>query len=458
MQIVTQKKWITGLLVATAAGASVVWSSLNAAQPTPTTPKPVPENEPRSATAVRVLTIHPSTKGTTRQTSLPCSAHWHDYASLCAKASGYLGDLQVDIGSRVKQGQILARIDVPELEQDVAVAEATLAHSLASVHQVEARKKSVIADQRAAEAAVLKAQSDVERWTAECTFREKEYRRFQELNRSDSVHKALVDEKLFQLQSVQAGQQAANSAVLAVREQAAAATARVELAEADLLVAKAQTKIGQTHLEKARLYASFSSIVSPYDGVVTSRNFHRGDFIRAADKGTERPLLMVGRTDLIRVVVHIPDREVPYAHTGDPVTIEFDALPGRKFESTLSRIAFSEDTTTRTMRAEVDLPNAEGTILDQMYGRMQIVLEPANGSLTVPSVCLVGNLAAGRGQVFIVRDGDVHLQPVAVGAHDGVSCEVLEGLTPKDQVVIRPSANLTEGTHVDAQPDSSRGA
>lgn len=460
--VIRNNKWTISLLLsAITAGAGLwIWSSFgaaNAAPPEQAATKRISNPVPAAANSIRVLTVQPSTGGTPRQTSLPCAAHWHDYANLYAKVSGYLGELHVDIGSRVKQGQVLAKIDVPELDQDVAVAQATLEHTQAAVHQTQARKKSAIAEQRAAEAAVVKSQSDVERWTAECTFREKEHSRFQALNKTDSVQQALVDEKLFQWQSAQAGMRAAESAVLTAREQASAAAARVELAEADLGVAKAQAKIAQTHLDKAHLYASFSSIVCPYDGVVTARSFHRGDFIRAADKGSERPLLMVGRTDLIRVVVQIPDREVPYAHVGDPVVIEFDALPQHKFEAKLSRIAYSEDIATRTMRAEVDLPNQEGMILDQMYGRMHIVLEPAADSLTVPSVCLVGNLERGRSQVFVVREGVARLQTVSVGAHDGVSCEILEGLQLSDAVIIRPPANLTEGTAVEAQPATAAG-
>lgn len=456
LAVIRRNQWKTALLMAVVACCGIlVWSSTNAAPPGSAPSKTKGETPHKTPNAVRVVTRSPLIGGSTRQTSLPCSAHWHDYAHLYSKVSGYLGELQVDIGSRVKRGQILAKIDVPELDQDVAVAEATLAHTQAAVQQSEARRKSMMADHRAAEAAIVKAQSDVERWTAECTFREKEYQRFHDLNRADSVNKSLVDEKQFQLQSVQAGFRAAESAVLTTREQAASAAARVELAEADLLVAKAQAKIAQTHLDKAKLYSSFSSIVCPYDGVVTARTFHPGDFIRAAEKGSERPLLMVGRTDMIRVVVQIPDREVRFAHTGDPVVIEFDGLPGEKFEATLSRIAHSEDTTTRTMRAEVDLPNKDGMIVDQMYGRMLIELEPASKNLTVPSVCLVGNLAQGRGQVFVIRDGVAHLQSVSVGAHDGVSCEILDGLKASDQVVIRPPANLSDGNAVDAQPDLS---
>lgn len=455
-KLIGENKVLMAILVAATAGCgSLVWSSISARQIAAQSPQSETEGSP--ALAVRVLTVLPTPGGSSRQTTLPCAAHWHDYSHLYAKASGYLAELKVDIGSHVKQGERLARVDVPELEQDVALAEATLEHAQAAVQQGEARRKAAAAEQRAAAAACTKAEADIERWAAECSFREKEHRRFQELLQSESVQGALVDEKLFQWQSVQAAKRSAESAVLNAREQASAAAARVELAEADLGVVKAQAKIAQEGVEKARMYASFATIVSPYDGVITARNFHKGDFIRAADKGTERPLLVVGRTDMMRVVVQIPDREVPFAHVNDPVTIEFDALPGKPVQATLSRIAHSEDATTRTMRAEVDVPNPDGVILDQMYGRMHIVFEPAANTLRLPSVCLVGDLGQGRSQVLVVRDGKARLQPVAVGAHDGVSCEILDGLKPDDRVIIRPPANLTEGTTVEATPDPNAG-
>jgi RND family efflux transporter MFP subunit len=448
-----RRNWTIGVLVAVGAvGASFLirWP-INAAQPDSQSAsvKDKPAGSPSST--VRVTTMNPSTGGVARRTSLPCSAHWHDYADLYAKVSGYLDELKVDIGSRVKQGDVLAKIAVPELESDIEHAAATLEQSLAAVRQADARKKSAITGRQVAAATVAKADADLERWNAERTFRDKEHQRFTALNKSNSVQAAIVDEKLFQLQTVEAGFRAGEAAVLTAKEQLAAAEAQIELAEADLGVAQAQARVAKATLNKTRLYASFAEIVSPYDGVITARNFHRGEFIRAADKGSMQALLMVGRTDVIRVVVHIPDRDVPFAHAGDAVKIEFDSLPGRSFTGTLSRVSHSEDRATRSMRAEADLPNEDGLIVDQMYGRMQIELEPAAKTLTLPSYCLVGDLAQGRGQVYVVRGGVVKLQPVSVGAHDGVKVEIVDGLSTTDNVVVRPPAGLSDGTSVSAE-------
>src|SRR5581483_5395262 len=116
----------------------------------------------------------------------------------------------------------------------------------------------------------------------------------------------------------------------------------------------------------------YSKIVSPYNGVITARNFHVGDFIRAADQGASRPLLDVAKTDLMRVVVQIPDKDVPFAGPGDTAVVEIDALPGKKFNGKVSRIANAEDSQTRTMRTEIDLANADGILREGMYGRATV--------------------------------------------------------------------------------------
>jgi multidrug efflux pump subunit AcrA (membrane-fusion protein) len=108
------------------------------------------------ATGVRVAVVNPGTGGLPRRATLPCSVHWHEVADLYARVSGYLEGQEVDIGSSVKQGQMLATVDVPELQQDVALAAATVQQALAEVKQTEARKKTSAAELRATEAAIVR--------------------------------------------------------------------------------------------------------------------------------------------------------------------------------------------------------------------------------------------------------------------------------------------------------------
>ena len=165
-------------------------------------------------------------------------------------------------------------------------------------------------------------------------------------------------------------------------------------------------------------------------------------------------MLFVDRMDLMRVVVQIPDREVPYTQPGDKATVRLDALPNQAFVGQISRVADAEDPETRAMRIEIDLPNPAGLIRDGMYGKVDIELEPAPAGVTIPSACLVGNEQHGKSQVFIVQQGKARLQHVNVGKDTGIHVEVLSGLNPADEIIVQPPAGLADGTVVTALPAS----
>jgi RND family efflux transporter MFP subunit len=433
---------LTAVVVAVAIGARNLYSS-------PATGAHATEVSVQKASdAVRVETVAPTKGGLKRHSSQPGTAHSFESADLFAKVSGFLKTQHVDIGSRVKKGDRLAEIDVPELVKDVEAATASHQQTLAEFAQAEARVESAIADQKAAQSRVAQAKADAERHLAGVQYSQKQYDRIKELNELKGIEDRLVDEKLFQLQSSQADERAAQSAVLAFEQQAIAAQSRVNLAKADLEVAKAKSRVAESQLERAKVMAAYTQVVSPYDGVVTARNFHPGAFVRSPEQGGQVPLLSVDRTDLIRVKVRIPEREILFIQPGDQVTIRFDALPGKDFSAPVARIAESEDAATRTMLAEVDLPNPDRLIRDHMYGRVEITLDEALEGVTIPSACLVGDAAAGQGQVYVVENGRARLRKVQLGRDTGVQVEVLTGLSTSDSVILRPAGGLAEGAEV----------
>ncbi|HVJ87563.1 MAG TPA: efflux RND transporter periplasmic adaptor subunit [Caulifigura sp.] len=446
------------LVPAGAVAAATSWLP-GGKQPAADTGRPpvVVAQAPAETSDIRVTVVSPKKGGLPRITTLPCAAHWFESADLFSRVSGYVKTQSVDIGSKVKQGEVVAELETPELDRDVDLMKASQLQARAEVLQMQARRKTAEAELKAAEATVAKSQADVARWVAERSFREKEYERFKQLGENQSVQAAIVDEKLFQFQAVEAGYQSAESAIEASRQQALSAAAKVELADADLGHAKAKAGVADAGLAKAREMAGFSKILSPYDGIVTHREFHRGEFVRAAGQGATTPMMRIARTDLIRVVTQIPDRDVRFAHPGDKVTIEFDAIPAREFAGKLSRIAHSEDVASRTMRAEVDLPNPEMEIFDQMYGRIKIDLEPASSGLRLPSACLIGDVKAGRGQVFVVRENVVKAVNVVVVTDNGREVEVSSGLEPSDAVIVRAPAGLSDGTKVTTVPGTEAG-
>ena len=392
--------------------------------------------------------------GTERITDQPGTVRAFERATLYAKVSGYLKDLKVDRGDRVKRDQVLAQIYVPELDVAVLQAESSLQHSRALATQAEARVKAALAGVQAAEAKQKQAVSVLEEAVATREYRKKALDRITELARRNAAEQRLVDEYEDQYMASLASEHSAQSGIQTAEAQIAEAKAAVGLAEADLATAKAEITVSEANLQRAKVMVSYTKIESPFDGVVTFRGdgIHKGAFIRSAADGNSEPLLAVATTDRMRTIVLVPDPDVPFCNVGDPASVKIDALGGRTFKGTVSRMADSEDLKDRTMRVEIDLPNDQGLLRDGMYGRAVIELEPPSQNLTIPSTCLIEQNGHGDGAVFVVRDGKVTRVKLRVGKDSGLRVEVLSGLTEDDQVIAQITPSITEGTIVRTEP------
>ena len=243
----------------------------------------------------------------------------------------------------------------------------------------------------------------------------------------------------------------ANAAVTAAAAQLTAAVARVAQAQADVEAARADLEAAEADLAKAQVLVDYTRITSPYDGVVTLRSFHDGDFIRSAAEGGTIPVLSVARTDLMRVVILVPDLDVPVRRPRRP-----RHAPGRCPRgpglSRGGRPVRELENDQKLMRTEVDLPNPDNLLRDGMYGTARIEVEPPSKNLRIPSTCLIEQTGQGQGAVYVVRDGKAHRQPVQVGLDDGREVEIVSGLAPDDQVIVRYNGTIAEGLAVRAEP------
>jgi RND family efflux transporter MFP subunit len=400
-----------------------------------------------------VQVIKPTKGGTERITDQPGTIRAFERATLYAKVSGYLQDLKIDRGDRVKKDQILAEIYVPELEVAVLQAQSSLQHSRALATQAEARVKVALAGVQAAEAKQKQAASVLEESVASRVYRKKALDRITELARRNAAEQRLVDEYEDQYMASLAAEHSAESGIQTAAAQLAQAKADVGLAEADLATAKAEITVSEANLQRAKVMASYTKIEAPFDGVVTYRGdgIHRGAFIRSASDGNSEPLLAVASTDRMRTIVLVPDPDVPFCNVGDPATVRLDALEGRVFKGKVSRMADSEDLKDRTMRVEIDLPNDENLLRDGMYGRAIIELEPPSKNLAIPSTCLIERDGQGDGTVYVLRDNKVTRAKIRVGKDTGLRVEVLSGLNEDDQVVAQITPSISEGVVVKAE-------
>jgi HlyD family secretion protein len=383
-----------------------------------------------------------------RTTVGPGSVQAFESVDLFPGVSGYLKTLNVDIGDRMKKGQVLAEVDVPELEKQVQRYAAVVEQNRAKVAQMRARVVSARADWDAARAAVPRAEAMLKSKSAELRYRQLQLQRMRDLAALNSIEDKLVDETTAHRDSVREGEAAAQEGVTSAKANVAAMAAKILAADADVDEAAAEVKVAQAELEKAQVLVHFATVRAPFNGVVAQRNFFPNDFVRAANEGgAHLPILTVQRTDRMRVVVQIPDRDVPYCDPGDPALVEIDALPGKTLIAKVSRIAQSEDPGTRLMHVEIDLPNPTGKIAHGMFGKVTIRLDK-NTLLARPSSCLMNKTPDGKGSVMVVRDGVVKILPVSIGADDGRRVGVQGKLNASDEVIVNPDSTLAEGTPV----------
>jgi RND family efflux transporter MFP subunit len=399
------------------------------------------------AETVAVATIHPGTGGIEKRVTQIGSIHPMEQAELFAKISGYLDKLNVDYGSRVKRGELLAEISDPEVVKEAARSAAAVVRAESAVRQAEARLKNAYAEVEAAKAAVQQAEAYIASTVAAVSYRKKRLDRYTALVARNAETQAVVDEEEHNYEAAQAAEAASRAALETARAQLVASRAKVDIAIADLQEARDKVDENKQTLARDEVFVGYTKIRSPYDGVITKRNFFRGAFIRSAADGNPAPLLTVARTDFMRVVVMVPDSDVPYLDVGKPAEFRVGTLGGQVFKGKVSRFSYNEDPSSRTMHTEIDLPNPQGRLKEGMFGLATIELGVNEHALTIPAACLVGESHGGKAEVLVVKNGKAAKQLITIGANDGIRVEVIGGLTEKDEV-ITTTTGVSDGTPV----------
>jgi HlyD family secretion protein len=398
---------------------------------------------------IPVRFTHPKKGVLERLSTQPGSIQAYESVNLYAKVPGFLKKQDVDIGDHVKRGDVLAVVDVPELKAQAERNKAALDHAGSQVDQMKARVNSAEAELDAAKSAVVQAEATAKSSAAWVRYRALQHKRMKDLFATRSIEEKLVDESKERYEASVETELAAKAAIVTTKSKVVAAQAKIRATQADVAESAADVRVMQAELTKAEVQLSFATITAPFDGVISFRSMFPGDFVQSANQGAaHEPLLTVQRTDKMRVVVQVPDRDIPFTQKGDSAAVEIDALPGKKLLATVSRIAQSSDPQTRLMRVEIDLLNPTHKIVHGMYGKVTIVLDRSSDRLSIPSSCLVGKEEDGVGAVYVIRDKRARLINVQLGLDNGVRVAVISGLNAEDQVILQPGNALSEGALV----------
>ncbi|MBR0859930.1 efflux RND transporter periplasmic adaptor subunit [Bradyrhizobium liaoningense] len=333
---------------------------------------------------VRVAAVRPS--GDIMKVTLPATTTAFEAANIFARTSGYIEKRYVDIGDHVKKGGLLAEITAPELDQQIAQAQATLAQNQAALQQAQASRE--LADVTNARDSNLVKQG----WLT--------------------------------------AQQGDNDRLTLRAQQAA-----VNVAQSNITAQEAQIRVLQQEKDYQR-------VVAPFDGVITQRNVDNGSLVQAGSTF----MFTLMHSNVIRTQVFVPQDEAFGVAPGVDAVIRVPEIPGRTFPGKVTRISTALQPGSRTLLTEIDVPNPDGVLSPGIYCTVELSIPRRTPSMIVPSDALVFDQNGLH--VVVVRNGVVHFQQVSIARDFGTTVEVREGVRPGEQVVLNPAVNLAEGSKV----------
>jgi RND family efflux transporter MFP subunit len=323
------------------------------------------------------------------------TAAWYE-TTIYARVNGYVADWNVDIGDQVKRGQVLATIETPELDAELAAAKAQLQ---ASQSQVGARQ---------AEAAFSKTTND--RWR-------------------DSP-KGVVSE-----------------------QERESKKADYESSEARLYAAKAQVALDKSKVDQYSALTEFRQVKAPFDGTITERRIDVGNLVAAGSGPTTTPLYRMAQTDPLRIFVDVPQSASgELMNAGVPAEIRATGAVGGVFGGKIARSAESLNSQARTMRVEVDMPNAKHALVPGMYVNVAFQLPP-RGLVEVPAAALIFR-ASGTQVAAVDSSGNIEFKTVEIARDNGSLVELSSGVQAGDRLVLNISSQIAPGQTVAAnEPD-----
>lgn len=383
-------------------------------------------------------------------TSQPATVHPFYQAAIQAKVAGYLQDLKVDIGAKVKANDILGIIAVPELDKRKSRQMALIKKYEAEELQAKADIKVAEANINAAKAQLASAKADLDKTVAKLTADESEYNRVVQLVKDRSVAQKLEDEALKRLDSARAEKASADANLVSVQEQVEVALARLDVAKANLSASAAKTLVAQEELAEIEATLTYATLRAPFDGIVVARNVDPGDFVsnQESSSGNRAPLFVVANIDKLRVRVAVPERDAPRVKVGASATVALLTRNGQPIQAKVSRISQMLDSDTRTMLAEIDLANDKKELLPGMFGKAEINLEERPNSLMLPAQTVRFD-ESGKSFVYVVgSENTIAKVPVRVGLDNGEFIEITEGLKGDERIVAPSARRFRDGQKV----------
>lgn len=340
---------------------------------------------PGEARPTRVEVVKPTVVESDREMTLPGTVRALEQTKIYPRVTGYVRKWLVDIGDKVKAGQLLVEIDVPDLDAQLSQARAQLAQAQAAVKQVAAQRDY--------------SKANTQRY------------------------ESLADQKLVSQAQVEQTQ------------------AQASTDEASVTSAESNVVAQQANVRRLIETQAFARVVAPFAGTITTRNIERGDLV-SETKTTE--LYTIAAIDPVRVFVEVPQTVVANVHPGAEATIVVREYPGRKFTGKVTRSAGALDPDLHTMTTEVQVPNPDGTLLPGMYAQASLTFPVPHRVVEIPATALYSD-AQGLRIAVVDAQQKLHYAQIIIERDTGATLQIATGLTGDERVVKIAVPGLAEG-------------
>ena len=324
-----------------------------------------------------------------------------DQANIYARATGYIAERKVDIGSRVHAGDLLVRIAAPDLD-------AQLQQALAQLGQMQAQ--------------LVQANANVDQAKANLYL----------ASRTNARTSTLANQGWETKQNADNTQASLNTNA-----------ANLESALAGVKVAEANVKAQQATVDRLRTLTAYESVTAPFDGVITARNIDVGDLV-SADASGGAPMFTIQRDDVVRVQAYVPQSDMAGLHDGVPVEVNVPEMPGHTSSGKVSRNSMALDPNSRTMLVQSDVGNPEHLLHPGLFTEVTFDIPRTHPGVVVPSEAVLFD-SSGLHVDVIDSDNRVHMRKITIYRDFGTSVELREGLKGGETVALQPPAGMEDG-------------
>jgi RND family efflux transporter MFP subunit len=393
----------------------------------------VHENLKNSLPEVSGIKVIPAKSQTSLQ--LPGDLQPIQNIPIYARANGYLLKRFVDIGDEVKEGELLAVLDTPELDQQVQQAAANLRSTQANLTSAISDRENFAAQLFAADSTIKQARTNLE-------FSNTQVKRYQSLATQGAVSFEQRDQALKQYNSDTAAIEVAEHNRQAQLAQVASSNARIASA-------KQQVEANQATYNQLRALQGFQKVVAPCDGVITNRLVDAGALVVQGGAAGTTQLLAMAKTDVLRIYVDVPQSDYRFIHNNDKADLLLQEFPGQAFPAVVTNIAGSLNANSRTLQTELRIDNRKHVLKPGSYAEVRFNYLNPNPPVLIPSNAAItkndGLYAA------VVTDGKLNFRSISVARDFGNKMEISQGIKSGEVVVLDLQDGLAEGTKVKLQ-------